>query len=109
MDTNCALLIADLFVYFYELQFIIKFSKDPSKLHLIDKFNNTYCYLGDVFSVNNNEFSKYTVYIYPKDLTLNKSKINGYNCPFSDLDISVYTRNYTLKFTTKWTIFVIYC
>ena len=43
-------------------------SKDPSKLHLIDKFNNTYRYLDDIFSLNNQEFSQYTAEIYPKEL-----------------------------------------
>ena len=41
MGTNCAPLITDLFWYCYESQFMTKLSKDPSKLHLVDKFNNT--------------------------------------------------------------------
>ena len=89
MGTNCAPLIADLFLYCYESQFMTKLSKDPSKLHLIDKFNNTYRYLDDIFSLNNQEFSQYTAEIYPKELTLNKSNVFGNNCPFLDLDISV--------------------
>ena len=55
MGTNCAPLIADLFLYCYESQFMTKLSKDLSKLHLIDKFNNTYRYLDDIFSLNNQE------------------------------------------------------
>ena len=89
MGTNCAPLIADLFLYCYESQFMTKLSKDPSLLHLVDTFKNTYRYLDDIFSLNNPEFSKYTSEIYPNELTLTKSNINSSSCPFLDLDISI--------------------
>ena len=41
-----------------------KLHKDLSKTYLIDKFNNTYRYLDDIFSVNNSDFYKYTSAIY---------------------------------------------
>ena len=63
METNCAPLIAgwflycyEKFLYYYEYQFMVKLHKDLSKTDLIDKFNNTYRYLGDIFSVNNSDF-----------------------------------------------------
>ena len=51
MGTNCAPLIADLFLYCYESQFMTKLHKDPSRTDLIDKLKNTYRYLDDIFSV----------------------------------------------------------
>lgn len=48
MGTNCAPLVADLFLYCYESQFMAKISKDPLKQHLVDKFNNTFRYLDDI-------------------------------------------------------------
>lgn len=90
MGTNCAPLIADLFLYCYEYQFMVKLHKDPTKHHLIDIFNNTCRYLDDIFSINNPEFSKYTNEIYPSQLTLNKSNINSNRCPFLDLDIQIF-------------------
>ena len=57
------------FVHSHESQFMTKFSKQPSKLHVIDKVNNTYRYLEDIFLVNNHELSKYTREIYQKELT----------------------------------------
>lgn len=63
MGTNCAPLIADLFLYYYESQFMVKLSKDPAKHHLIDEFNNTYRYLDDIFALNNPDFYKYTAEI----------------------------------------------
>ena len=55
-----------------------KLSKDPSNLHLTDKFCNTYRYLDDIFTLNNQKFSLYiyTAEIYSKELTLNKSNHN---------------------------------
>lgn len=52
MGTNCAPMIADLFLYCYESQFMAKISKDPSKQHLIEKFNNTFRYLDDILALN---------------------------------------------------------
>ena len=45
MGTNCAPLIADLFLYWYESQFMAKIYKNPTEHDLVDKFNNTYRYM----------------------------------------------------------------
>ena len=42
MGTNCAPLIADLFLYCYESQFMSKINKDPSQQHLVEISNNTF-------------------------------------------------------------------
>ena len=89
MGTNCAPLIADLFLYCYESQFMAKIHKDPSKQHLVDLFNNTYRYLDDILALNNPEFSKFTDEIYPAELTLTKSNSSSDYTPFLDLDISI--------------------
>ena len=89
MGTNCAPLIADLFLYCYESQFMAKIYKDPNKEHLIDVFNNTYRYLDDILALNNPEFSNVMNEIYPKELQLNKANANNDHCPFLDLDITL--------------------
>ena len=38
--TNCAPLIADLFKYCYESQFMAKLQKERSNTHIISSFNN---------------------------------------------------------------------
>ena len=48
MGTNCAPLIADLFLYCYESEFMTRINKDATKNDLIQKFNNTYRYLDDI-------------------------------------------------------------
>ena len=89
MGTNCAPLIADLFLYCYESQFMAKIHKDPSKQHLVDLFNNTYRYLDDILALNNPEFSNFTDEIYPAELTLIKSNSSSDHTPFLDLDITI--------------------
>lgn len=89
MGTNCAPLIADLFLYCYESQFMAKLQQDPNKHHLIETFNHTYRYLDDILALNNPTFSNFINDIYPKELTLNKANSTDSRCPFLDLDLSI--------------------
>ena len=58
MGTNCAPLIADLFLFCYARDFISNLQKskpyDP-----IDMFNDTSRYLDDIFTIDNPEFEKH--------------------------------------------------
>ena len=42
-----------------------KIHKDPSKFGSLDKFNNIYRYLNELFAINNPDFSKSVNTIYP--------------------------------------------
>ena len=72
MGTNCALLIADLFLYCYERDFIPNLSKSK-RSYLIDKLNDTSRYLEDIFTIENPSFAEYIPDIYPRELQLNKA------------------------------------
>ena len=63
MGTNCAPLIANLFLYCYERDFMSDLHK--SKRHdLIDMFNDTSRYLDDIFTIDNPDFLEiYSWYI----------------------------------------------
>jgi hypothetical protein len=50
MGTNCALLLADLFLYSWESEFLQKLVKDK-KIHEVRAFNFTYRYIDDVLSI----------------------------------------------------------
>ena len=52
MGTNCAVLIADLFLYCYERNFMSNLNKSK-RFDLIDKFNDTSRYLDDIFTIDN--------------------------------------------------------
>ena len=72
MGTNCAPLIADLFLYCYERDFMSNLQK--SKLFdLIDKFYNTSRYLHDILTIDNPAFSEHIPDIYPKETQFNKA------------------------------------
>ena len=50
MGTDCALLLADLFLYLYEVEFVQLLLK-AGKKHLAEQFNFTYRYIDDVLSL----------------------------------------------------------
>jgi hypothetical protein len=52
MGTNCATLLADLFLYSYESEFLQKLVKDK-KIHEARAFNFTYRFIDDVLSKAN--------------------------------------------------------
>jgi hypothetical protein len=55
MGTICATLLADLFLYSYEAEFIQGLQRSGDK-HLAQCFNFTFRYIDDVLSLNNNKF-----------------------------------------------------
>ena len=58
MGTNCAPLLADLFLYYYEADVIQKLLRKKDK-KLAISFNFTLHYIGDVLSLNNSKFGDY--------------------------------------------------
>ena len=67
MGTNCAPLLADLFLYSYESEFLDKLVKE-GKRKLARKFNLSYRYTDDLISLNNKRFKELISDIYPKEL-----------------------------------------
>ena len=88
MGTNCAPLIADLFLYCYERYFISDLQKSK-RFDLIDIFNDTSRYLDDIFTVNNPEFEKHISDTYPAELQLNKANTSDKETSSLDLNIKV--------------------
>ena len=88
MVTNCAPLIADLFFYCYERDFLPDLQK--SKRHdLIDMSYDTSRYLDDIFTIDNPEYEKYIPDIYPAELPLNKANTSDKETSLFDLNIKV--------------------
>ena len=52
MGTNCAPLVADLFLFCYETDFMMSLS-DDKQADVIDAFNTTSRYLDDILNINN--------------------------------------------------------
>ena len=87
MGTNCAPLVADLFLFCYERDFMLSLSKNNDTL-MIEAFNNTSRYLDDILNVDNPFFPNLFQNIYPAQLQLNKANVSDTNVAFLDLDIS---------------------
>ena len=66
MATNCAPLLADLFLYSYENEFLDKLIEE-SKRKLARKFNLSYRYIDDLISFNNRTFKEFISDISPKN------------------------------------------
>ena len=95
MGTNCAPLVADLFLFCYERDFMLSLSED-NQSGVIEAFNSTSRYLDDLLNIDNNFFDSMVNRIYPSELQLNKA-INDkrddfdfdiVNFPFLDGDVS---------------------
>ena len=52
IGTNCAPLVADLFLFSYEMDFMMSLS-DDKQAGFIDAFNTTSRYLDDILNINN--------------------------------------------------------
>ena len=64
MDTNCAPLVADLFLFCYEKDLMMSLS-DEKQADIIDAFNTTSRYLDDILSINNIYFESMVSQVYP--------------------------------------------
>ena len=88
MGTNCAPLVADLFLYCYERDFMDSLNHD-NQADVIEAFNSTSRYLDDLLNIDNPYFEGMVNQIYPPELQLNKANITDTEAPFLDLHLSV--------------------
>ena len=71
MGTNCAPLVADLFLYCYERDFMDSLNHD-NQADVIEAFNSTSRYLDDLLNIDNPYFEGTVNQIYPSEQQLNK-------------------------------------
>ena len=88
MGTNCAPLVADLFLFCYERDFMLSLS-DNNQADIIEAFNSTSRYLDDLLNIDNPYFEQMVGQIYPTELQLNKAKSSDTEAPFLDLNLSI--------------------
>ena len=69
MGTNCVPLLADIFLYSYEAEFIQSLLSTGRK-QLASRFNFTNRYIDDILSINNPEFENYLAHVYPVELEI---------------------------------------
>ena len=101
MGTNCAPLLANLYLFSYEYEFMMRLMewkselKNPAdkrnetgkKRSLARRFNHSYRYIDDLISFNNPYFANYISDIYPKELELKETTENRNSCSYLDLHL----------------------
>ena len=90
LGTNCAPLLADIFLYSYEAEFIQSLLSTGKK-KIASQFNFTYRYIDDVLSINNSDFENYLGQIYPAELEIKDT--TGSNTSASYLDLLLSTES----------------
>ena len=88
MGTNCAPLLAHIFLYSYEADFIQSLLL-TGKIKLASQFNFTYRYIGDVLSINNPDFENYVGQIYPAELEIKNTTESNTSASYLDLLLSI--------------------
>ena len=88
MGTNCAPLVADMFLFCYERDFMTSLS-DVKEADIIEAFKSTSRYLEDLLNMDNPYFEGMVNRIYPPELQLNKANTSDTKAPFLDLHISI--------------------
>ena len=88
MGTNCAPLLADIFLYSYEADFIQSLLSTGKK-RLASRFNLTYRYIDDVLFINNPEFENYLGQMYPAELEIKDTIESTTSASYVDLLLSI--------------------
>ena len=88
MGTNCAPLVADLFLFCYERDFMLSLSENNQTV-IIEAFNSTSRYLDDFLNIDNPYFEQMLGQIYPTEIKLNKATSSDTEPPVLDLNLSI--------------------
>ena len=100
MGTNCAPLVADLFLFCYERDFMKSLSRE-NQTDIIEAFNSTSRYLDDLLNINNIYFDQMVDRIYPAELQLNRANSSDTEAPFLDLNLCISNGTVSSKIYDK--------
>ena len=92
MGTDCAPFLANLFLYSYECDWLLK-KFEQKDLKLLNKFNYCFRYIDDLLCINNDqEMDKVTADIYPEELSLTSDNAT-LQSNYLDLDLEIRDGN----------------
>ena len=86
--TNCAPLVADLFLFCFERDFMKSLSSE-NQADFIQAFNSTSRYLDDILNIDNIYFDQMVDHIYPTELQLNRVNSSDTEAPFLNLNLCI--------------------
>ena len=96
MGINCASLVADLFLFCYERDFMKSLSRE-NQADIIEAFNSTSRYLDDLLNIDNIYFDQ----IYPTELQLNRANSSDTEASFLDLNLCISNGTVSTKIYDK--------
>ena len=105
MGTNCAPLVADLFLFCYERDFMKSLSRE-NQADIIEAFNSTSRDRDDLLNIDNIYFDQMVDRIYPTELQLNRANSSDTEAPFLDLNLCISNGSVSTKIYDKRTIFI---
>ena len=89
IGTNCAPLVADLFLFCYERDFMLSLSYN-NQADVVEAFNSTSRYLDDLLNIDDPYFAQMVSQIYPTEFQLNKANPSDTESPFFRLRLVYY-------------------
>ena len=92
MGTNCPPLVADLYLYSYESEFLDNMIRGGQR-KLARSFNLCYRYIDDLIVFNNKKFGDYVKEIYPSQLTVEKANTSDDLANYLDLTFIIESNN----------------
>ena len=92
VGTNCAPLLADLFLYSYESELLDNMIRGGHR-KLARSFNLCYRYIDDLIVFNNKKFGDYVKEIYPSQLTVEKANTFDDLANYLDLTFIIESNN----------------
>ena len=100
MGTNCAPLVADLFLFCYERDFM-KSPSHENQADIIEAFKSTSRYLDDLLNIDNIYFDQMVDRIYPTELQLNRANSSDTEASFLDLNLCISNGTVSTKIYDK--------
>ena len=104
MGTNCAPLVADLFLFCYERDFMKSLSWE-NQADIIEVFNSTSRYLDDLLNIDNIYFEHMVDRIYPAEIQLKKANSSDTEAPVFGFELSISNGTVSTKIYDKWNDF----
>ena len=99
MGTDCAPLLANLFLFFYEYRYMKSLIKN--NISIARKFNNTLRCIDDLLVLNNNKFDDAIKDIYPPELQLKKTTETPTALSYLDIFIKIQCGKYSTTLYDK--------
>ena len=99
MGTDCAPLLANLFLFYYEYKYMRNLIK--MNLMLAKKFNNTMRYIDDLLTLNNTSFHLAIDDIYPSELQLKKTSESSTILSYLDIEVIIVDGKYSTAIYDK--------